>query len=152
MSIQRVQNKCIRDDTKADARESQSKLLLENPKKIKYGEKRFTIWRIRLLSVQCYASTVCVCLSVCVCVCVSVTLSRLQVGLFNHLYLSPDIKPPIYPPHKHHANFGVNRPAGCREIVDRTNKQTNKHTYSKYFWGGGWPWGFILGFFDQRGC
>ena len=23
-----------------------------------------------------------------------------------------------------HANFGVNRPAGCREIVDRTNKQT----------------------------
>ena len=26
-----------------------------------------------------------------------------------------------------HANFGVNRPAGCREIVDRTNKQT----YSK---------------------
>jgi len=31
-----------------------------------------------------------------------------------------------------HANFGVNRPAGCWEIVDRTktNKQTNK-TYSK---------------------
>jgi len=28
-----------------------------------------------------------------------------------------------------HANFGVNRPAGCREIVDRTKKQTNKkHT------------------------
>jgi len=27
-----------------------------------------------------------------------------------------------------HANFGVNRPAGCREIVD---EQTNKQTYSK---------------------
>ena len=28
-----------------------------------------------------------------------------------------------------HANFGVNRPVGCREIVDRTkNKQTKKHT------------------------
>ena len=27
-----------------------------------------------------------------------------------------------------HANFGMNRPAGCREIVDRTNKQTNKQT------------------------
>ena len=24
------------------------------------------------------------------------------------------------------ANFGVNRPAGCREIVDRTNKKTNQ--------------------------
>ena len=30
-----------------------------------------------------------------------------------------------------HANFGVNRPAGCREIVDRTNKKTKKQTYSK---------------------
>ena len=25
-----------------------------------------------------------------------------------------------------HANFGVNRPAGCREIVDRTRKNKNK--------------------------
>ena len=30
-----------------------------------------------------------------------------------------------------HANFGVNRPADCREIVHRTKKQTNKKTYSK---------------------
>jgi len=30
-----------------------------------------------------------------------------------------------------HANFGVNRPAGCREIVDRTNKQTNKPTVNQ---------------------
>ena len=28
-----------------------------------------------------------------------------------------------------HAKYGVNRPAGCREIVDeQTNKQKNKHT------------------------
>ena len=30
-----------------------------------------------------------------------------------------------------HAKYGVNRPASCWEIVDRTNKQTNKQTYSK---------------------
>ena len=32
-----------------------------------------------------------------------------------------------------HANFGVNRPAGCREIVDRTEKKqkTKQKTYSK---------------------
>ena len=29
---------------------------------------------------------------------------------------------------RQHANFCVNRPAGCREIVDRTNKKTKKHS------------------------
>ena len=37
-------NKCIRDDTKAAARQSPKCI-----KKIKYGEKRFSIWRTELL-------------------------------------------------------------------------------------------------------
>jgi len=69
MSIQRVQNKCIRDDTKADAREWQSKLLLENQKKNKIRLK--TIFNmadtIIVSPMLCIDS---VCLSVCVCVCV----------------------------------------------------------------------------------
>ena len=33
-----------------------------------------------------------------------------------------------------HAKFGVNRPAGCREIVDkRTNKKNKQKTYSKKY-------------------
>jgi len=41
------QNKCIGDDTKAAAR--QSPICIKKQKKIKYGEKRFAIWRMELL-------------------------------------------------------------------------------------------------------
>ena len=41
-------NKCIGDDTKADARQSPN-CILKNKNKIKYGEKRFLIWRMELL-------------------------------------------------------------------------------------------------------
>jgi len=40
-------NKCIGDDTKAAARQSPN--CIKNKKKIKYGEKRFSIWRMELL-------------------------------------------------------------------------------------------------------
>jgi len=30
-----------------------------------------------------------------------------------------------------HAKFGVNQPAGCREIVDKKNEKKTKKTYSK---------------------
>jgi len=39
-------NKCIGDDTKAAARQS---LNCIKTKKIKYGEKRFAMWRMELL-------------------------------------------------------------------------------------------------------
>ena len=41
-----LQSKCIGDDTKAAARQS---LNCIKTKKIKYGEKRFSIWRIKFL-------------------------------------------------------------------------------------------------------
>jgi len=40
-------NNCIRDDTKAAARQSPN--CIKKPKKIKYGEKLFSIWRTELL-------------------------------------------------------------------------------------------------------
>jgi len=57
----------------------------------------------------------------------------------NKNFISPFFRPPGPPTPKRgadtfgtrvrlHANFGVKRPTGCRVIVDRTNKQTNKHT------------------------
>jgi len=41
-------NKCIRDDTKAAARQSLNCIKNKN-QKIKYGEKRFSIWRMKFL-------------------------------------------------------------------------------------------------------
>ena len=41
-------NKCVEDDTKATARQSPNCIFL-NKKKIKYGEKRFSIWRMKFL-------------------------------------------------------------------------------------------------------
>ena len=43
----RTYNKCIGDDTKAAARESLN--CINTKKEIKYGEKRFSIWRMELL-------------------------------------------------------------------------------------------------------
>jgi len=40
-------NKCIGDDTKAAARQSLN--CIKNKTKIKYGEKRFSIWRMEFL-------------------------------------------------------------------------------------------------------
>jgi len=40
-------NKCIGDDTKAAARQSLN--CIKNKNKIKYGEKRFSIWRMEFL-------------------------------------------------------------------------------------------------------
>ena len=40
-----ITNKCIRDDTKAAARQSPN--AIKKPKK--YGERRFSIWRIEFL-------------------------------------------------------------------------------------------------------
>jgi len=40
-------NKCIGDDAKAAARQSLN--CIKNKKKIKYGEKRFPIWRMEIL-------------------------------------------------------------------------------------------------------
>jgi len=47
MSCQSMSNKCIGDDTKAAARQSLN--CIKNKKKIKYGEKRFSIWRMEFL-------------------------------------------------------------------------------------------------------
>ena len=44
---QQVINKCIRDDTKAAARQSLS--CIKNKQKIKHGEERFSVWRMKLL-------------------------------------------------------------------------------------------------------
>ena len=44
-------NKCIRDDTKAAARQSLN--CIKNKNKIKYGEKRFSIWRMKFLLWNC---------------------------------------------------------------------------------------------------
>jgi len=41
-----VYNKCIGDDTKATARQSPNCI---KKQKIKYGEKRFSTWRVELL-------------------------------------------------------------------------------------------------------
>jgi len=40
-------NKCIGDDMKAAARQSHN--CIKNKQKIKYGEKRFSIWRMEFL-------------------------------------------------------------------------------------------------------
>jgi len=40
-------NKCIGDDTKAADRHSLNRI--KNKKKIKYGKKRFSIWRMEFL-------------------------------------------------------------------------------------------------------
>jgi len=45
ISIRCIANKCIGDDTKAAARQSLN--CIKNKKK--YGEKRFSIWRMELL-------------------------------------------------------------------------------------------------------
>jgi len=42
-----IYNKCIRDDTKAATRQSPN--CIKKTKNIKYGEKRFSIWRMELL-------------------------------------------------------------------------------------------------------
>jgi len=42
-----MKNKCIGDDTKAAARQSLKCIKKQN--KIKYGEKRFSIWRMEFL-------------------------------------------------------------------------------------------------------
>jgi len=42
-----VKTKCIGDDTKAAARQSQN--CIKKTKKIKYGDKRFSIWRMEFL-------------------------------------------------------------------------------------------------------
>jgi len=39
-------NKCIEDDMKAAARQSPNCISKKKQKEIKYGEKRFSIWRI----------------------------------------------------------------------------------------------------------
>ena len=45
--VERIYNKCIRDDTKVVARQSLN--CIKNQKEIKYGEERFSIWLMELI-------------------------------------------------------------------------------------------------------